>query len=366
MHQVFHQDQMVLDSHPLFVVGTGRCGSTLISNMLREHPSVLSLSELFAFVTDLGSLIPQAFPEGYIDANQFWSIVGGMYHKQNLMIRYGVEMAEALYPFHPTSRFTRETGVPALLQTTLPHLTSDHDALFDEVQEFVLSLPPAPIQQQYLHLFEWLRLRFGRQLWVERSGGSLRIVHRFCQLFPNARFIHIVRDGRDCAISMSRHYGFRMVLLAFQLTEILNGDPFESSDRSGVEDLSDELFPFLPEHFDADAFRRYETSPSLCGHYWSGEIIAGLRILAQLPSHRLLTMHYEEFLADPIAAVRKLITFIDPALIDEMWIHQAASLVRSANSSWKTLPLREQKLLEAACRPGFEALRSFLEKSTRE
>ena len=32
-------------STPTFVVGTGRCGSTMLSNMLREHPKVLSLSE---------------------------------------------------------------------------------------------------------------------------------------------------------------------------------------------------------------------------------------------------------------------------------------------------------------------------------
>jgi hypothetical protein len=30
-----------------FVVGTGRCGSTMLSAMLREHPDVLSMSEFF-------------------------------------------------------------------------------------------------------------------------------------------------------------------------------------------------------------------------------------------------------------------------------------------------------------------------------
>jgi hypothetical protein len=43
---------------PVFVVGTGRCGSTLVSNILRAHPGVLSLSEFFTFITDLGTLNP--------------------------------------------------------------------------------------------------------------------------------------------------------------------------------------------------------------------------------------------------------------------------------------------------------------------
>ena len=39
-------------SVPTFVVGTGRCGSTMLSNMLRGHPHVLSWSEFFALITD--------------------------------------------------------------------------------------------------------------------------------------------------------------------------------------------------------------------------------------------------------------------------------------------------------------------------
>src|SRR6185312_11253057 len=131
---------------PAIVVGTGRCGSTLVSNILRAHPDVLSLSEFFAFVTDLGTLIPLAFPAGVVEAAHFWEIVSTRYHKQNLMLREGVAMDEALYTGHPVSRFHTPDGVPALLHTTLPHLTSEADDLFDEIRTFVLLQPPATIQ----------------------------------------------------------------------------------------------------------------------------------------------------------------------------------------------------------------------------
>lgn len=344
---------------PVFVVGTGRCGSTLVSNILRTHPGVLSLSEFFTFVTDLGTLIPPAFPAGVIDASHFWSILSTPYHKQNLMLRTGVAMDEVLYPCTPTSRFHAESGVPAILQTTLPHLTPDHDALFDEVRAYVLAQPPAEIQQHYTHLFEWLQRRFQRRVWVERSGSSIRIIERLHRHFPDARFVHIVRDGRNCALSMSKHYGFRMVMLAFQLTEIMGCDPFEDDNRAGVDDLPDDLYPFLPEHFDPAAFRAYDAAPSLYGHYWSGEIIQGLEVLSHLPVEQVLTLHYEDFLTDCVSTTGRLIRFIDPPLTDEDWLRQVTRLIRPANSAWEQVPEKEKAFLQTACDPGFAALERF-------
>jgi Sulfotransferase family len=351
-------------STPIFIVGTGRCGSTMLSTMLRDHPAILSLSEFFTFVTDLGTRIPQAFPIGHVDREQFWRILSTCYPKQNIMLQHQVAMDEVLYPYtSERARYNAQTGVPALLQTTLPHLTSDHDHLFDEVQAFVMALAPATIQVQYQRLFTWLQRRFGRQRWVERSGSSLRVVARLYQHFPDAKFVHIVRDGRDCALSMSRHYGFRMVLIAFYLLEVLGCDPYEDTDRSGVEDLPDELYSFLPEHFDAEAFRTYDVAPSLYGHYWSGELLHGLATLAQIPQESVLTLHFEDFLSDPERPLRELISFIDPAYVDENWLCHAASLVRPVRSAWQTLPPLEQTQLERACQVGFDALQMFQERN---
>lgn len=349
---------------PVFVVGTGRCGSTLVSNILRAHPAILSLSEFFTFVTDLGTLIPPAFPPGTIEAADFWRILSAVYRKQNLMLRENIAMDEVLYRCVPGARFNALDGVPALLQTTLPHLTSEADELFDEVRAFVLVQPPMPIQQHYTKLFTWLQGRFERRVWVERSGSSLRIIGRLTENFPHAKFVHIVRDGRNCALSMSKHFGFRMVMLAFLLSEILGCDPFEDSNRSNVEDLPADLYPLLPEHFDARAFREYEAAPSLYGHYWSGEIIQGLAILEQLPPERILTLHYEDFLNEFASTANRLITFIDPSLVSEEWVRTTEKMLKPARSTWETLPLQEQRFLQAACDPGFQQLEAFARKTS--
>lgn len=343
---------------PVLIVGTGRCGSTMLSSMLREHPGILSLSEFFSFITDLYRIIPETFAEGPIGAAQFWEILGANYERPNFLLRHDIEVDEILYPYRaPNARFNAETGIPAILQVTLPHLTDDHDTLFDEVQQFALSRPPALMREHYQALFTWLQQRFKRQVWVERSGASLIIITQLIQNFPQARFVHIVRDGRNCALSMSRHSPFRMGVISFRLQAALGYNPFETDDRSGVENLPDELYRFLPEHFDAAAFSAYEVPPFMCGQYfWSDQLIQALPLLYQLPQNRLLTLRFEDFLTTPEESIRRLITFIHPQLADDAWIRRAASLVWPVRSSWQMLPAEEQALLGEACKPGFQAL----------
>lgn len=341
---------------PVFIVGTGRCGSTMLSNMLREHPDVLSLSEFLVAVTDLGSRTALAFPETEVDADQVWSVLGACHPKAALMLRHGIEMDEFLYAPTATSRFTRTTGVPAILLTTLPHLAAQPEALFDELREFVMTLEPRRAILQYRRVFEWLERRFARRVWVERSGGSLRAVPRLAESVPDARFVHIVRDGRDCAISMSRHTGFRLMMAATLMTAMLGYDPYDCDSRAGAEELPGHLHRLLPEHFDVNAFHAMDAPPALFGMHWSGEIRRGLAALAALPQERVLTLRYENIQATPAACLRELIEFVDPSLVDEEWVQNSAAMVRPARSSWQQLPSEEQAPLVSACQPGFAAL----------
>jgi len=345
---------------PLFVVGTGRCGSTMLSELLREHVHVLSISEFFSFTTDLGGRIAQSFAASAIDAASFWQIVAGTHAKQSTMLRHGVAMPEMLY-FPAASgatipRFTAATGVPAILQATLPHLDPQPDRLFAEVESFVATLPAAPVAEHYARLFAWLTARFGKRMWVERSGGSLRVVQRLLDAFPDARFLHLVRDGRACAVSMSRHLGFRMALVAMQLAEILGVDPYESDDRTWIADLPDELLAFLPERFDGEAFRRHRVPLPLFGHYWSGEIVQGLRELAAVPTDRVLTLRYEDFVATPHAAIARVSEFLGHEVVDEDWIGRVADRVRRSSAAFDDLDPTELRDLTDACAPGFAAL----------
>ncbi len=327
----------------------------MLSDLVREHPRLLSVSEFFTLLTDLGGRISACFPDSSISAAEFWSILADAPPKLATMLRHEVAMPEVLVRPSPSSRFGVESGVPAILQTTLPYLSDQPEAVYAELERFVATLPSAAVGEHYQQIFTWLTALFGKHSWVERSGGSLRIVGRLQASFPAAKFVHLVRDGRNCAISMSQHLGFRMALIAMQLTEILGVDPWESADRSGEGDLPDELFGFLPEHFDRQAFLDYTTPLPLCGHYWSGEMLAGLRELSTLAPERVLTLHYEDFEHSPHATIARLFEFIGDRVDDE-WIDRMAARVRPARSRWTELDPRDLRALTDACEPGFAAL----------
>lgn len=339
---------------PTLLLGTGRCGSTLVSEMIRIHPRALSISELFSFLSDLGMRIEQAFPDHSISANDFWNLLSQAQPRQSLLLVNKLQMKEVTYDLK-NGRF-RPADVPPILQSMLPHLDPlQPDQLFDSLEGPMINAPDGLIGDHYNRLFEHLMMRFGKTTWVERSGGGLRMTARLRRIFPEANIIHLVRDGRDTALSMSKHIGFRMALLCATQVECLGTDPYENADRSDEADLTDELAGLLPEHFNTNAFEQFDLPPALCGHYWSGEILSGLAELESMSSERLMTIRYEDIISSPRESVSRIGEFIDHEVSAE-WVQQAAALVQQKQPRWVNLSAYDRDALADACRPGFDAL----------
>ena len=190
---------------PVLVLNTGRCGSTMISDILNRHPRILSLSEFFSF----NGLA--AFNRRRRSGQYIWRLCSQQQARTRLMLQGDFE--ELLYPFNaPNAGFTRE-NIPPIMCATLPHLTPEPEALYHELAPHAQQWPPCPPADQYRQLFAWLCQRFNRDVWVERFGGSLLSAAILLRRFPEARIIHIYRDGRDVARSMSRHYLFRTIVV---------------------------------------------------------------------------------------------------------------------------------------------------------
>ncbi len=345
--------QSQTDKPMTLVVGTGRCGSTMISNILRKHPEVLSLSEFFVLLEGA------RFREGIVDAAQFWKLLSTPSPFITHMLRHNIKAQEFLYPVSATSRFNAETGIPPLLLVTLPHLTDDYEALYDEVEQVISTFPPDQIERHYTRLFAWLQQRFKRKVIVERSGFSLPMLGALIKLFPSAKFVHIARDGRECAMSMCHHQAFRLMGL-MELQSKAQGTPSRLLSDRGDEDADDQMETM--SRIDVNAIAHAPIPMAIFGDVWSKLIILGTRYLSTLPEEQVTMFSYEEFVAHPADSMQRLINFIDPSLPYEEWIQSTAAFVRQKPTTWQDLSTDERVALEAACQPGLE----ILEVTTQE
>lgn len=326
-----------------FVVGTGRCGSTLLSLMLAENRSALSIFEFFN-----GLDMTRRFSSEAVDGKDFAALISGEQPFVTMVLKRGYEVSEITYPFGPGARFTRDDALPWTLVSTLPRLTDDPDALFDEVMAFAPTLPRQHLPQHYRQFFDWLTERLGRTFWVERSGSSIDYLGSLHEFFPEARFLHLHRDGPETALSMREHHAYR---LAISLLYQLSPDAAAESAQSGQSDS--------PEAFEERVSRLLESEPAVehFGRYWSDEIVHGFRALDDLNPDQYLEIRFEDLVSNPKEVLGLIGEFLEFGVDADGWIERAAALVRGIPPTrFDKLPADEQQRLSAACHAGMQLL----------
>jgi len=65
-------------------------------------------------------------------------------------------------------------------------------------------------------LFRHLSRHSGKSRWIEKSPQNLGSALQISEAFPNAQFVHIIRDGRDCAQSLHRRWRFDPIVTIYR------------------------------------------------------------------------------------------------------------------------------------------------------
>lgn len=313
-----------------FVVGTGRCGSTLLSRMLAEHRDVVSIHEFFT-----GLDWSRRFAPGIVDAETLVDVIGGQQQVTTDVLARGYTSDEIQYPIDdPTMRYQRGDEIPWLLVSMIPRLTERPDGLFDALIDYAGALAPAQMRDHYQRLFGWLTEQAGETLWVERSGSSIDYLGDLIDLYPEAKFVHIHRDGPEAALSI-RHHPFYRLAVAM-------------------------LFDLVPETEDEEELIRLliETPPPVetVGTYWANQVQAGYDALPRLAADQFHEVRFEDLVTDPTAALDRIADFFDfPD--DDGFLERATSMARGLPAGrFSRLSSEEQHLLTDACRPGQKLL----------
>ena len=307
-----------MDRTGTFVLSSGRCGSTLLSHMLAQHPDLLSLSEFWSMQGGAGLLA-----RGELDGPGFWRALS----------RPDSDLVELLDRTRVPEVLARQDGavradLAPLLLVTLPELTREPEALFAAIGAAFHAQPAGSPQEHVARLFGWLCERLTRRRWIERSGGSIEYADALARAWPDARTIHLLRDGRECALSMSQHPMFKV-----RVARLVHGA------RLSVEACLQSRVPL-------DRF----------GAYWSALMTRTARVLRDVPRERALVLTHAQLIAAPRSALARVARFLDLPPAPDDWLERAAALVRPRASALDELAHDDRQRLERSCLPGMRTL----------
>lgn len=144
------------DSRPFFIVGCPRSGTTLLRLMLDQHPS-LAIPDESHFVVEL------------------W------HHRHDSRPADVAELVLA----HP--RFQRWGVDPDLVRRAVTE-----------------ARPRSYAELMHLIFAAYAQSR-GKPRWGDKSPPYLGYIGRLATIFPTAQFVHLIRDGREVAVSLSGH-----------------------------------------------------------------------------------------------------------------------------------------------------------------
>jgi Sulfotransferase family len=210
---------------PFFIVGNDRSGTTMLRLIVDRGPDAAVPPESM-FLTDFKAAFDAGGPRDEEAAARLMRSVWE----------------------HPKVRLWELAGQPP----TVPQGLSGHDAY-----RFIAAAP-----------FEAYAARHGKRRWGDKTPHYVHHIEHLLRLWPRARFIVLVRDGRDVALSLRR-------------------------------------MPFGPNNAWAAA------------QWWARGIRAGARAQGEHPD-AVLTIRYEDLAERPHDEVRRLCSFVGLSYADDM------------------------------------------------
>jgi len=167
----------------LFVVGCARSGTTLLQSLLAAHPAVLSFPETAVFSRLLGGGVMRSFrvetPGRGIVATEADRPPASVHRRTQLAYRRATDLLDKL------GRRELERILPIRSNST---------------RQFA---------DGFIGVLDRLALDQGKSWWVEKSPENVRFVREILELVPGAKFINILRDGRQnvtALYDMARKY----------------------------------------------------------------------------------------------------------------------------------------------------------------
>jgi hypothetical protein len=172
-----------------FIVGFGRNGSTLLRLMLDRHPD-LAIPPEMTFTASLAGYHPWLVP--------LYHLLQFSHPARRIATRLRLLVAR-WWP-RPMPRYFFERTVLG------DHRFADLHISAAELQSRLERLEPFTLSGGIRCVYESYAERLGKRRWGDKTpGNQIRMLWLQDQL-PEAHFIHLIRDGRDAALSVRRTF----------------------------------------------------------------------------------------------------------------------------------------------------------------
>ena len=154
------------------IVGSGRCGSTMLQKMMTLHPNIFVFNETHYIpkLYELFGLVEQ-------DPRDMLEVVRRTYHVTDL----------------------NTVVIPS------------------SIENYFKGCEKMTIRQFCDHLGIALALLENKVIWADKTPDYGMFMGLIQSLWPECKFIHIMRNGIDVALSMSHHPGYRLMVCANEL-----------------------------------------------------------------------------------------------------------------------------------------------------
>ena len=158
-----------------------------------------------------------------------------------------------------------------------------------------------------------------KDIFIEKTPSNVFRIEFINEIFPNAKYVHIIRDGRDVSLSAEKKWTSTPDRSALLRRLTSNEIPLSEIAYYGIDFFRDVIGRiFLPKkgfiwgpHFQGiREFRRSHTIIETCAQQWLSSVEHSLNEFNNIDSSRIFEIRYEKLIQQPDSVLSELSDFI--------------------------------------------------------
>jgi hypothetical protein len=222
-----------------------------------------------------------------------------------------------------------------------------HGNINSPTDEFSSQMARPGIQKYIRNQFSSFARSSGSDIVIEKTCANSLRVQFVNAVLPEAKYIFIVRDGRDVVPSaMKRWQGImELPLFPYLMQKICFVPPFDLpvyayryllSQTHRFISNEKRLSVWGPRFIGMEDYCRTHPLPEICAMQWKRCVERAEQDFANLPPEMVCRVKYEELTENPCGQIQRLLEFLNVTVPDDHVAASAAAITPQHTNAWQT------------------------------